>query len=105
MNIYEIVGAIIGSGTLSALVTAFFSRRKANAEAKQVETSSQIDVAKAAMEFSKTVENVLNNRLVDLMNEITALKEENVKLRQRIDTLVEENIKLRIEITKFSRTI
>jgi len=102
MNIIEIIGAILGSSAISAIITAFFSRRKANAEAKQVEVSSQLDVARSAMEYADRIEKNFLNRINDLTQEIINLKAENVLLRNKIDQLVDENIKLRLEVGKLT---
>lgn len=96
------MGAILGSSAISSLITAFVSRRRSAAEAKQVETSSQIDVAKAAMEYADRIERMFTGRLADLTQEIINLKAENVALRNKIDQLITENNQLRIDINKLS---
>lgn len=102
MNIIEIVGAILGSSAATGILTALVSRRKYNAEAKQIESSTQVDVAKAAMEYADRIERMFTGRLADLATEINALKVENVALRNKIDQLITENNQLRIEIGKLT---
>lgn len=102
MGIIEIVGAMVGSGALTGFITAIVSRRKATAEAEQIETTSKLDIAKSAMEYADRIEHSFSNRIDYLVKEVQALKEENILLRQKIDILVDENIKLRLEIGKLS---
>lgn len=102
MPIMELIGAILGSSAITGVVTAIVSRRRAKAEALQIETTTKIDVAKAAMEYSDRIEKSFLARIDGLSKEITELKIENIRLREKIDILVDENIKLRLEIVKLS---
>lgn len=102
MEYIELIGAVLGSGALSSVITSLVNRKQAKADAKHVEADTQIDVAKAAMDYADRIEKNFNNRLTDLTQEIIGLKAENVQLRLKIDNLVDENVKLRVEVGKLT---
>lgn len=72
--------AICGGGGLGAIIVALINKRKVDAEAKNTNVQSILDVDQR-----------LNERLVRLEQRVMHLEEENLKLR-------EENFKLKTEV-------
>lgn len=92
-NWQQILTAVLGSGVITALITAVTVRKKNNADANATNIGSILDV-----------DSRLAERLASLEERIAQLEQENFELKSRLlslnhenDKAIEENKKLRKE--------
>lgn len=96
----EIILAIVGSGSLTGVVSWVFARRKNLAEAQQSEAEaamSELDVVEKAIKIWREMSEQLKQELEQSRCLIGELK-------QQVDSMAEENQALRLEVAKLRTT-
>jgi len=96
----EIILAIVGSGSLTGVISWIFARRKNLAEAQQSEAQaamSELDVVEKAIKIWREMSEQLTQELERSRCLIEGLK-------KQVDTLAEENQALRLEVAKLRTT-
>ena len=96
----QLILAIVGSGSTTALITAFAARRKNAAEANATNVTSILEVderlAKRLADMEERIA-VLERENFQLRNEVLSLTYENKTVLQENRRLREENIALKEE--------
>lgn len=96
----EIILAVVGSGSLTGVISWVFARRKNLAEAQQSEAQaaiSELDVVEKAIKIWREMSEQLKQELEQSRCLIGELK-------AQVDTMAEENQALRLEVAKLRTT-
>lgn len=96
----EIILAIVGSGSLTGVISWVFARRKNIAEAQQSEAQaaiSELDVVEKAIKIWREMSEQLKQELEQSRCLIGELK-------AQVDNMAEENQALRLEVAKLRTT-
>lgn len=93
METLKLIGAMLGSGTITALIQGWLHRRKVSAEVSQ--TKAAVSVTQYASWKQAFLD--LDDHYRKLHNEVILLREEQVKMRAELTALKVENQALRLE--------
>lgn len=87
--------AVIGSGALSSLITWMLTRRKTNAETREIDSRRDVNEAAEAETFADAISKFmdtqerLQNRNRDLYEQIVTLEKANTEAERSLETLSE----------------
>ena len=111
-QITTIIIAIIGSGVLSAIVSALANKGKVKADTFQVIIQSLADTSAKLMDVAEhRIANLceraekLEARISQLEGEIITLKTDVLERERMIDTLQKENANLQSEVEKLQKSV
>lgn len=94
-DILLIITSILGSGGVTAVITALLSARKYKAEAESIEQQAEEARRKNEQEFI----NIINEKLIDIgnlyKNDAEESRKYNEKLTRQVENLSKEVIRLR----------